>query len=80
MCTVCLGKRKHDTPSAAPLSDPHTSQNKENFTHSSGITPLMLMQESVLADLAGLFFANFNLIALLNHLTKLSVGQSTNAG
>jgi hypothetical protein len=31
MCTVCLGNRKHVTPSAAPLSDPHTSQNKDTL-------------------------------------------------
>lgn len=30
-----------------------------------------------MGELAGLFFAKFSLIALLNHLTKLSVGQST---
>jgi hypothetical protein len=50
---------------------------RTQFTHCSGLKPLTLKQESIVADLAGLFFANFTLIALLNHLTKLSVGQNT---
>lgn len=52
-------------------------KTRTHFTQSSGLTPLTLKHESIVADLASLFFASFTLIALLNHLTKLAVAQST---
>jgi len=56
---------------------PTLHETRTHFTQCSGLTPLTLRQESIVADLAGLFFAKFTLIVLLNHLTKLSVGQNT---
>jgi len=56
---------------------PILHKTRTHFTHCNGLTPLTLKQESIVAELAGLFFTNFTLIALLNHLTVLSAGQNT---